>query len=355
MAKKQGDITDYGRLLNINAIYAMLTSVAIMPFINKLWEKYDFISVIKQLSRCFFIVSIFFFIIFYNFISIYHLLIVIIGGYIFVFANIFVQFLQSQPKLFFKVPVTVFIVNILSAIIILFSREFLDLIIFYFLPYLIILFFLPFFYEELNIKKIKEKCKLIDTYNFFKNLYGWSLVVSLCWPIAFLIIREVVSVKDIKSWENYEFTFRVFLSVLGLASAFIINYNLHNTKNKLYDVTKRLMTRSLVPSYILLVFAFIFLLLYLKSISVTDLVLFLMAYLIKIILLSFSYPLFGVFKIKPIAIIELLNSVLLVGLIYINISVTFSLFISTLISGISIFYIWNRSVSNNNNNNCKIY
>ena len=355
MAKNQGDITDYGRLLNINAIYAMLTSVAIMPFINKLWEKYDFISVIKQLSRCFFIVSIFFYIIFYNFLSIYHLLIVIIGGYIFVFANILIQFLQSQPKLFFKVPVTVFIVNILSAIIILFAREFLDLIIFYFLPYLIILFFLPFFCTELNIKKIKEKCKLIDTYNFFKNLYGWSLVVSLCWPIAFLIIREVVSVKDIKSWENYEFTFRVFLSVLGLASAFIINYNLHSMKNKLYEVTKRLITRSLVPSYILLVFAFIFLLLYLKSISVIDLVLFLLAYLIKIILLSFSYPLFGVFKIKPIAFIELLNSVLLVGLIYINISVALSLFVSTLISGISIFYIWNRSIFNNNNNSCKIY
>jgi hypothetical protein len=360
MAKNQGDITNYGRLLNINAIYAMLTSVAIMPFINKLWEKYDFISVIKQLSRCFFIVSIFFFIIFYNFLSIYDLLIVIIGGYIFVFANILVQFLQSQPKLFFKVPVTVFTINILSAIIIIiiiimFTNEFIDLIIFYFLPYLIILFFLPFFYEELDIKKIKEKCKLIDTYNFFKNLYGWSLVVSLCWPIAFLIIREVVSVKDIKSWENYEFTFRVFLSVMGLASAFIINYNLHSMKNKLYDVTKRLITRSLVPSYILLVFAFIFLLLYLKSISVTDLVLFLISYLIKIILLSFSYPLFGVFKIKPIAIIELLNSVLLVGLIYINISIALSLFISTLISGISIFYIWNRSISNNNNNNCKIY
>lgn len=348
LAKNQGDITNYGRLLNISAIYAMLTSVAIMPFISKLWEKYEFISVIKQLSKCFVIVSILIFIIFYNFLSIYHLLIVIIGSYIFVFTNILVQFFQSQSKLFFKVPAIVLTINIFSVIIILFANGFLELIIFYFLPYLIILFFLPHFYKELNKKNIKEKCKLIDTYDFFKNLYGWSLVVSLCWPIAFFIIREIVSVRDIKIWENYEFTFRVFLSVLGLASAFIINYNLHEKKNKLYDVTKALITKSLVPSYILSVLAFVFLLLYLKNISVTDLVLFFIAYLIKITLLSLSYPLFGVFKIKPIAIIEILNSVLFVGLIYINISVAFSLFISTLISGFSIFYIWNNKIISKN-------
>ncbi len=348
LAKNQGDITNYGRLLNINAIYAMLTSVAIMPFINKLWEKYEFISVIKQLSKCFIIISILMFIIFYNFSSIYNLLIVIIGSYIFVFTNILIQFFQSQSKLFFKVPAIVLTINFFSVIIIMFANSFLELIIFYFLPYLIVLFFLPHFYKELNEKKVKEKCKLKDTYDFFKNLYGWSLVVSLCWPIAFFIIREIVSVRDIKIWENYEFTFRVFLSVLGLASAFIINYNLHDMKNKLYDVTKTLITKSLVPSYILSVLAFVFLFLYLINISVIDLVLFFMAYLIKIILLSLSYPLFGVFKIKPIAIIEILNSVLLVGLIYINISVAFSIFISTLISGFSIFYIWKKTIISKN-------
>jgi len=348
LAKNQGDITNYGRLLNINAIYAMLTSVAIMPFINKLWEKYEFISVIKQLSKCFIIISILIFIIFYNFSSIYNLLIVIVGSYIFVFTNILIQFFQSQSKLFFKVPAIVLTINIFSVIIILFANGFLELIIFYFLPYLIVLFFLPHFYKELNDKNVKEKCKLADTFNFFKNLYGWSLVVSLCWPIAFFIIREIVSVRDIKIWENYEFTFRVFLSVLGLASAFIINYNLHDMKNKLYDVTMALITKSLVPSYILSILAFVFLFLYLKNISVIDLVLFFITYLIKITLLSLSYPLFGVLKIKPIAIIEILNSVLLVGLIYINISVAFSIFISTLISGFSIFYIWNKTIISKN-------
>ena len=348
MAKNYGDITTYGRLLNINAIYAMLTSVAIMPFINKLWDKYDFISVIKQLSKYFFIASIFLLVIFYNFLSIYDLIIVIIGSYAFVFSNILIQFFQSQSKLFFKVPVIVICINVLSFIIILFTYKFVDIIIFYFLPYTIILFFLPLFYKELNRKKIKEKCKIIDTFNFFKNSYGWSVVISLCWPLAFLVIREIGSAQNIKIWENFEFTFRVFLSVLGLTSAFIINYNQHTSEGKIYKITKRLITRSLVPSYILFVFAFIFLLLYLQSISLTDLFLFFISYFMKALLLSFSYPLLGIFKIKPIAIIEIINSVLLVGLIYSNISISFSLFISTVVSFISIFYFWNIEVMSKN-------
>lgn len=343
LAKNQGSITEYGRLLNINTIYAMLTSVAIMPFINKFWLKYDFFSVIKNLSLYFIIISCIFSLVFYNFLPIYQLCIIVTGSYIFVFTNILIQYFQSNESLYFQVPIIVFLINIFCILIFYFARDTVDIIVIYFLPYLIILFFLPSFYKKIKTVNNKVICNFVDTYNFLKKIYGWGLIISLSWPIAFLFIREIYSEKDLYAWENYEFALRVSLSVIGLASALIINYNLHYVKGKLFEKTKKLLSKSLVPSYVLLIIGYTFLFIYLKGFGLVNLIILFTAYLMKLIMFSMSYPLLNLFKAREIAIIELISSILLVTLIFINLNVSISIFLTTFFSIISVSIIWKRA------------
>ncbi|MDC0304535.1 hypothetical protein OAK99_01630 [Akkermansiaceae bacterium] len=323
-AKQSGELIPVGRVINVSVIYSMLAVSSLLPFMPTIWKQFKPRSVIRWIigfqivllaipfsliqSRPDKILLLWFF-------------------FVFVLATLLLQYACELNRENEKWVTLIQIITNFCTIGAILSGF--DLIIAYFIPYqffLVLAFFLigPFSSEGIKLDARRFA-------SLAKKFLGFSILLSLAWPVAFYFLRENYANKSPKNWEDLEFTIRIGMSVLGLVSAVILNYKFYDGVVKIEDIKKRAVKNASI-SFFLLGLGFLLCLHFNSVLPVGKMFLILAAFGIKIITLFYSYLLIKTGFIKFILAMELTHCLAIVAGTFVNFDLAGILFFNSVVS-----------------------
>lgn len=307
LAKRNGILSEVGKMINLSSIYSMIALTSLIPFMKNIWVKFSFWSVLRFVFF-FQLISLIIPYFLYGNIAEYWLYWFLFS---YAFSTISMQYIQDTSEFnSYLIPVIQILANMAAGICLLFFD---NLIFVYFLPYQLTLC------VSLVLLRPSMSQGIILGYNGVKNLLfsivGLGMLLAVAWPFTFFYIRESQVAINRELWEELEFILRIGLSCAGVTISVILNYNVVAGIRDFSDLINR------ISDYLLYI-VFIFMLGWVVGfleVSIgfrIDLTFIVLAFLVKTLGAFGSFTLVNNDRLVFVVLIELLvNAVFYFGLL----------------------------------------
>jgi hypothetical protein len=322
-AKQSGDLISVGRIINVSVIYSMLAMSSLLPFMPTIWKEYKPRLVIRWIIG----IQVVLLVIPLSLIqSGPDKILLLWFFFVFVLATLLLQYAQELNRKNEKWVTSIQIITNFCAIVAIFFGF--DPILAYFIPYQVYLVLAIFLVGPFSSKGTK-----LDVRKFAElatKILGFSVLLSLAWPVTFYFLRENYANKSPQIWEDLEFTIRIGMSVLGLVSAVILNYKFYDGVLNIEDVNKRAIKNTSI-SFLLLAIGFFLCLHFTRVLPVGEMFLILVAFGIRTVTLFYSYLLIKTGFIKFVLSISLTHCLTILGGDLVNIDLGLLFFLTAVV------------------------